>query len=570
MKKVLIVLAVLVVIIAAAALGANYYLQMKMSQEVDRFIKGLPELITGSYDRVSYSLLDRKLSIPNLKLQFKKEDAKNLEIAKIEIQDPNLGAWDKMFSDSSGGGSRQKLAKSVIFTNYRTYDKSAAAVVSQLTLTEPSAGPFPFPSSTSIKDVFSEKNLPKVMTAVAAAQFEMVKLEATEPANKKMIGSLARLTIKDIDGGRIGQLVMENLEAQGGERQRVFLKSLRADKLDHSELLGLLAQGKTPEQGTGNLINFDRVTLSGLEISSPQAENVKVQEVSLSNYKKIGLVPASLLFDLKGLALEVGKLDDEKAREGLKMLGYEQLFINVILDFNWVAQDKRFDLRKFSVGVKDAADLILSFSLDGVDLAGVAAPADALSLLGGMLLKKVELRYTDASLLNRALKLAAQANGLAPEEFREMLIQQVKSQDVSLGGISSPKVTESLIAFLQNPRSLTLVAEPKAPLPFMMMAGQVKHAPDRLVADLNLSLTVNDLAPIKIETKPVGPASPQTSAPQPEKPKAEPQKKPEAGTEPAPKAAKEFKIKSWQDLFKMKPGPSTADEGGEIKAVPLK
>ena len=530
---------------------------------VKEYFDSLPDVAEKSYGEVKYSLLDKTLVIPDIKLKFKREKMPNVEIAKVEIQDPNRSASEKILGGS--GDDYIPVADAIQVTGLKVFDNKSRMTVDHYKVTEMRMKPLPFAKGKTFKEIMSDKNALKVIAAAAVKHAEVGAVDMTELKSGNAILKIGGIQLDDMVGGTVGHLVVDQMSMQPEKEQSVKIGNITAQKLDYSKALDLFAQGGVPP-AAADMIKYDRIAAKEIEVSTPKAGTVKLGEVSLSDYTQMGPIPTSLTFDLKGLEMDVAKMKDKKAQMGLKQLGYEKLVLDANLAYAWDAATKRLSVKNLSVSAEKAAQAILSLDIDGVDLAAVKGPQDLLGLVGRMLLVQAELKYIDASLAEKLLTLAAQAQGADPEQFRTMLMAQVKQMGGMLG--TSPEAAQilaALTAFIKSPRSLTIKARPDPPVPVMMVAGQAKSKPDDLIKALNLTVVANDAAPG------AAPAPKPATAPEPEaKPEApKPEAKPEA---PKPEAAKPEATKpdSAKGLFEKFKGATEPDEKGEIKAKPMK
>lgn len=579
MKKLLVVIVVLCLLAAAGAVGLHFYAQMKAVEAVEAYINGMPDLENGSHGKVAYSLLSKKLTVDDMKLTFKREDMKNMEIGNIEISKPDMGTFEAMMKGEGQEGVLNKLADTVTVSNIKAYDKKVSMSLGNYTITGPQVGKLPFKPSTPPEQAFAKENIPKLMKAVALDKAEMNDLVVKDLAEGKEVVKLKKISVENVHAGKIGAFIMEGMNIDADEEAQVKFQSISAKNLDYSNAIEMLSKDTPPDPfSMDSPVTYDEIMVKGIEVDAPKAQNVKVSEISLSNYKNMGAIPISFTFDLKGLSLDVQNIDDPKAQATFKQLGYDKLNMHMNLDYGWDADTNVLNLKNLSVKIDEMAGLTAKLTVEGVDLKKMKSPADAMMLLGGMLFKKAEIKYVDASLAPKMLKFAAAAQGMDPEQLRGMLISQVDFIKPMLGNTASAdQIAKSAVVFIKDPRSLTIIAEPQAPLPVMVLANQAQMAPDKLIASLNISIAVNDGAPVKVEPAAMpsqpGAAQPQPAPAQPEPsqpaaPQPAPAQPQPSQPAPAPQPAAPEQPKTIGDMFK-KMDPSKTDEGGEMKAQPL-
>lgn len=104
-------------------------------------------------------------------------------------------------------------------------------------------------------------------------------------------------------------------------------------------------------------------------------------------------------------------------------------------------------------------------------------------------LAHLELRYDDASLIDRLLKFQAVRTGSDVEHAREALLNLVAAQREALAG--TPELLaglDAIAAFLRQPRSLTLILAPPKPVAVGALMTLAQSKPDQVSALLGVSI----------------------------------------------------------------------------------
>lgn len=113
--------------------------------------------------------------------------------------------------------------------------------------------------------------------------------------------------------------------------------------------------------------------------------------------------------------------------------------------------------------------------------------------LQNVVVKGGSIRFTDASLVNRLLPLAAAAQGMDEKTLRASIAPTVQLMLVQLQNEAFTKqATEAVTAFFANPKSLTITAAPPAPLKVMDLSAMDPTKPGEAISKLGLSVTAND------------------------------------------------------------------------------
>jgi hypothetical protein len=187
---------------------------------------------------------------------------------------------------------------------------------------------------------------------------------------------------------------------------------------------------------------------------------------------------------LTDFAVSRAQMPNDEARDVFAKLGLETMTVSFALAYDW-------DVAKQSASVHDTMLKVnelgtLTFATDVTSLAPNVAALTQASLA------HAKLRYDDASLADRLLRMGAAQSGADPEAFRQQIAGMVLAQSAAIGG-GSPAILaagKSAGAFINSPHSLTIELSPPAPVPVMTLESQAGD-PAGLAATLGLAVTAN-------------------------------------------------------------------------------
>lgn len=310
------------------------------------------------------------------------------------------------------------------------------------------------------------------------------------------------------DGGqsistRVESLILTDVAKDSvGKVQGTALVLETADRSLHAEVgklsgdglaapIGMLAAMGVPAP---TAINIKNLTLSDVSIDA-EGEKLKLREIAIADYVQTDKTPLSMTFGVHGIQVDPAALPDAEAREGLAKLGYDKLSLD--LDFSYVhnPDTKRLSVKQLAVGGDNMGRVGLSFDLGNVNAALAADPAvdpaAALMAVQSATLERLELRYDDSSLAGRLLKAAANEAGMEEADFKAMLLAQVAQAGAQAPEAPMTKeVLDSAVAFINNPKSLSLRLQPQQPVAVgaLMAASQ---DPIVLAQAVGMSVTAN-------------------------------------------------------------------------------
>lgn len=310
---------------------------------------------------------------------------------------------------------------------------------------------------------------------------EMVVEDGAQSISTRM----EQVALTDVSKDHVGHLQASALVMETADRSmRAEAAQVTGDGLVAPN--GIMAGMGGPAQ----TLNIKNLTLRDVAIDA-EGEKVKLREIAIADFAQTDKVPLSLTFGLHGLQIDPATIPDSEAREGLAKLGYDKLSLDMDLAYVHDPAAKRLSVRQASVGGDNMGRLGLSFDLGNVDAAVIADPVSALAAVQSATLERLELRYDDSSLAGRLMKAAAGEAGMEEADFKSMLLAQVAQAGTQVPEAPMTKdVLDSAIAFINNPKSLSLRLQPPRPLPLgILMAGA--QDPAALAQAAGMSVAAN-------------------------------------------------------------------------------
>jgi hypothetical protein len=217
---------------------------------------------------------------------------------------------------------------------------------------------------------------------------------------------------------------------------------------------------------------------------------------------------------ISGIHLDLTTAPDPKAQEAIKALGLENLNGEISAKGSWSVADGKLDLTEYAFDFENVGRLDINFSISGYTLdffkalqeatkqAGsnpdqaAASQAMMMSMMGLMqqlVYNGASIRFDDAGITAKALDLAGKQQGVDGKQMAQSLKGMMP---MMLGSLNMPelqKQVESAVGtYLDDPKSLTVSAEPAQPLPAPQLMGAAMGDPAQLVKTLNVQVTAND------------------------------------------------------------------------------
>lgn len=394
------------------------------------------------------------------------------EMSRIEIAELHLTGVDFLALQPTAAAAAQseKMAPLIDALNAAklTLTVAAGSVTAEgASLAGLQARPGAWPPSA-----MAESEPGRALAGLSLDRFELsnLNMESVRAAGTRL--SLAHFAVEKLQPGGLGRLAVET----------VALKNSQGiGHLGSLELAGLAYGGEATPLGLPHFF-LERLHLSDLALGAKAGAELTLKEAAFAMEGGID--------DPRGARFKIGPVVvPATLAPALTAAGYNEL----VLDYEG---GTRYDL---AAGVlegnqlltaHEAGTLTLSLRLEHYPAVFDArdAPAIAARFMEAEL-AHLELRYDDASLVDRLLKFhAAQTDGDV-ERTREELLAHLEAQRNAFAG--KPELLASLdavAAFLRQPQSLTLTLAPPKPVSFGTLMLMSRASPDQALALLGLSI----------------------------------------------------------------------------------
>lgn len=234
-------------------------------------------------------------------------------------------------------------------------------------------------------------------------------------------------------------------------------------------------------------LSFAKLELevSGIEVKPVMAMHpIILDSITLKNFKQGKTdIPRELSFVAKGLHINARQLGPQGRQ--LLELGYDNLLVDVGLDFRYDNEKKELRLNDLSYGAKSAGFVKMQFHVSELDLSNL----NLFSLMFAIPKVKVHsagFKYADDSFFERSMKAAAKKEGKTPEQ---MLAKAEAILDAELAKTKddlSKKVLTTLKQFIRNPKNISITASPTEKVSVQTI--QATKDPKELVKLLNMKV----------------------------------------------------------------------------------
>ncbi|MGV8939331.1 MAG: hypothetical protein ACOH2J_19605 [Allorhizobium sp.] len=266
--------------------------------------------------------------------------------------------------------------------------------------------------------------------------------------------------------------------------------------------------------------NLSAVMLYDEAHSGPVAVQIDGKEVfSMAGFKATTGISddgATLSFDgnARGIQADLAMVDDPKGKEAVDALGLQKINGDISLTGSWETTSGTIDIEEYVFDFANIGRLSLSASLSGytMDLvkqlqqtarsmqgnpnnqqAQQAAGIAMLGLAQQMSFISAEIAFEDDGITKRGLSYGGKQQGMSGEQMAGMIkgMAPLLLAQYKLGDLQN-QISAAINTYMDDPKSLTISAEPENPVPFPMIMGASMGAPETVPGLLGVTVSAND------------------------------------------------------------------------------
>jgi hypothetical protein len=275
--------------------------------------------------------------------------------------------------------------------------------------------------------------------------------------------------------------------------------------------LVLPAEGSTDP--LAGMLFYDTADVASINVKMGDKQIFALEGAHAEMSAPEGEDPMEFTVDIPTMSADLTAIPDPQAQAVITELGYQQIKGLIKMEGTWNPKSGQMELSQYDMTVNDAGTLGMTFDLSGytpefikslqeVQKQMAAQPgggdqsAQGMAMLGLMqqlTFNAAEIKFTDASLTNKVLGYVAKMQGQKPADIANMAKAMVPFGMAQLNNPElTTEVTNAVSAFLDNPKSLTISAEPENPVPFAVLMAGGMGDPTTLPKTLGVSVSAND------------------------------------------------------------------------------
>ena len=511
---------VIAAVVIVAAAGALYYALAVLPQQgfraaLDESLKQLPPGYAVTYKDASYAPASGIASLSGVTVHKAEPHPFDATIEQVELRKPSLelaAQWAQAAANPAAltPETAWPVAQSVLAKGVTVHFEPATVSFDAMHIDGLWFFPWPLfqpgvPSLAAVEATIATDAPARLDQLMPLLRLEAAVLAATAHDslgidNMRVTGrfpygasrtptdvdySIRKMESGPYDRGTFSSVTSEDITMTAGTQGTGSVDRLDIAGIDLRKPLLQLLAGDTPTPEMLDGLAIGRIEYSGFAVVQPNLPKFSFGGLSVSKVAFTGAVPVSGEFALTGIRLNKKQMPAAQAIEAFDQLGVDTLTLSFGAAYRWDLDQKRISLDNAVVTVDELGAVNLS-----ADVADVS-PEQGLSSAQARLVHAL-LRYHDASLAERALRVAATQSHADPAEFRQKLITMVQQQAAALG--DSPAISAgaaAITAFLAAPQSLMIELAPPSPVALRSLQGAATMPPADLIALLGVTVTAN-------------------------------------------------------------------------------
>lgn len=538
MKKLLLIGVVVVIAAAAAAYALLILPGREFRAGLDATIQDLAaEKVAVTYKTADYAVMDDKGTLTGVIIRSLEDPVVTVTVDSIEIDAPN-DALGKEWRSAQADPATVPADAVVPIADHVTLKGITAKMPASVLGDTPRGAKAPDGDVTYVVESFSLAN-PRIYPHALVqadlktfkadlADLEQMSKRGSSPSQDKLLATLTRslsfysavylgigydrwaidnvtfegnmaamdasgpIAIKGgfrrMSGDGLARAVMQPMTVEDYSFQMTppghhcTVAKFDSSRWDFSKPAEQILSGKPLAQSMLDSIEYGDMEVLGLDCTIPEAGPIHLDRFALASFEVQGGVPVVGEIAVEGFKISKKMLAATGPDNPLLALGLDQATLSTGTAFTFEANGGVLELTDTRFGIDELGKIAIDAKLTDVPEDPENLPFEA-KFVGG------SIRYTDASLVERALALAADQEGTTPEAYLEQLTTAVPEQANAMG--LPPNLAEAVVTFLKSPSKLTIMLRPPEPVPLETLYQADTIPPPKLVQMLGVNITAN-------------------------------------------------------------------------------
>lgn len=325
------------------------------------------------------------------------------------------------------------------------------------------------------------------------------------------------------EGGAIGDVVLSNVAEDGNGGYTIEKAAFNNVDMTNDgvtltasdiALSNISIPGDVSKPSLDSMIFYETGHVGPVKIVKGGTEVMSLAATDFSMSKMDDNAGLEFEFGATGLKADLSKVDDPKAKETLEKIKLTSLDGEIHMAGSWETASGTIDLDSINFDFKDVGMLSLAFNLSGYTLDLVkslqeqmksmetnpnkeaAQQAAGLAIMGlaqQLTFNSASISFDDSSITSRVLDYVGSEQGMSGRQFAQSLKGMVP---IMVAQLNVPDlqnaITEAVNTYLDDPKNLTISAEPEKGVPFPQIIGAAMGAPQTLPKVLGVTVSANE------------------------------------------------------------------------------
>lgn len=243
----------------------------------------------------------------------------------------------------------------------------------------------------------------------------------------------------------------------------------------------------------GPEIPLTAVAIEHILFDPPQANNVTIEGVTLQLGEVIEGVPYSVAMTIDGIEVPTDFADDSQPFATLKEMGFEGLIMDLNIVGTFDSENDTLFAESIGINIQDFGHLDISGVFSGLPLSLLQEPGGIDLLLESAMVESVRVHFENAGAMEAFMRIQAEMMGIPPADAAPALAVAFQ---ILLGAFDNPELAQqvgvAVGAFLRNPQTITIVAEPEEPVALLAIIPLILNDPNALPTLLDVVVTANE------------------------------------------------------------------------------
>lgn len=280
------------------------------------------------------------------------------------------------------------------------------------------------------------------------------------------------------------------------------------------QLGGLVIPANADGKSLDTMLFYERASSGPVTVASKGTEVFSLSGMEGNVVRRAD--NAGLDYDgtVSGIKADLSQVEDPKSRETIQKLGLTTISGKASMKGGWALDTGLMSVDEYALDFADIGRLDLSFAISGYTLDFINAMREAveasqaspnkeeannalgMSMMGLMqqlTFNNARISFADASLTKKVLDVVGAEQGVSGEQMAQSLkgLAPLMIAQLNLPELQN-QIAQAVNTYLDDPRSLTIIAAPAAPVPFPMIMGAAMGAPNTIPQVLGVTVKANE------------------------------------------------------------------------------